>query len=161
MWFMDSLKNFWKKTKETFNNALDYTAEKIWEKSLAKTKKEVEDIIEASKTTEFFKQETWETKIYKHKTLVMVIDEKTDNFKDLSLIYPILKTKVFSQNMKIIMTNKEIEWWDLSQEYNLEKIPALLVFEDKKLTKTIIWKENLEKIWKSIKMNVEQTLDEF
>lgn len=161
MWFMDSLKKIWEKTKETFNNATDYIWEKIWENALAKSKSEIDDIIEKSKTTEFFKQETWETKFYKHKTILIVVDEKSEAFKDLSILYPIFKTKTFSQNMSILMSNFQIEDLNLQEKYELSELPAMIVFQDKEIYKTIFWKENIEKIWKTVKMNIEQTIDEF
>lgn len=161
MWFMDSLKKFWEKTKETFNNATDYIWEKIWENALAKSKSEIDDIIEKSKTTEFFKQETWETKFYKHKTILIVVDEKSEAFKDLSILYPVFKTKTFSQNMNILMSNFQIEDLNLQEKYELSELPAMIVFQDKEIYKTIFWKENIEKIWKTVRMNIEQTIDEF
>lgn len=161
MWFMDSVKNFWKKTKEFFNNTVDYTAEKIWNKSLVKKISEIDELIENSKTTEFYKEETWETKHYKHKNILILVDEKTEDFKSISIIYPILKTKAFSQNIKILMSHYMLENSNLKERFWVEQIPAMIVFQDKEIYKTIFWKENIEKIWKSVKINIEETIDKF
>lgn len=158
---MDSLKKFWEKTKITFNNATNYVWEKIWTSVLAKSKSEIDYIIKKSKTTEFFKQETWETKFYKHKSILLVVDEKSEHFKSMSLIYPILKTKTFSQNMEFLMSNFQVEDINLKKKYELSELPAMIIFQEEEIYKIIFWKENIEKIWKMIKMNIEEIIDEF
>lgn len=163
MWFMDSLKSFWEKAKQKINWAMDYSAKKISESSNFSIKNldDFEKLLEKSATTEFQNKETWEIKYFKHKSVVIIADEKTDFYKNISLLFPILKTKAFSQNMNIMLSKIKIEWLDYKETYKIEEFPAMLVFENKELYKKIIWKENIEKIAKSVKMNIEEQIEQF
>lgn len=163
MWFMDSLKKFWDKTKEKFNEAVNFSAEKISTSSAFSilTKKDLSEFIEKTETTEFQSKETWEIKYFKHKWYLVVADEKSENFKKISLLFPILKTKAFSANSKIMLAKSNVEDLNLMQEYELSELPAIIVFENKEVYKIIIWEENIEKISKSFKMNIEEIIEEF
>lgn len=163
MWFMDSLKSFWEKAKQKINWAMNYSAKKISESSNFSIKNldDFEKLLEKSATTEFQNKETWEIKYFKHKSVVIIADEKTDFYKNISLLFPILKTKAFSQNMNIMLSKIEIEWLDYKETYKIEEFPTMLVFENKELYKKIIWKENIEKIAKSVKMNIEEQIEQF
>lgn len=163
MWFMDSLKKFWDKTKEKFNEAVNFSAEKISTSSAFSilTKKDLSELIEKTETTEFQSKETWEIKYFKHKWYLVIADEKADSFKKISLLFPILKTKAFSANSKIMLAKSNVEDLNLMQEYELSELPAIIVFENKEVYKIIIWEENIEKISKSFKMNIEEIIEEF
>lgn len=163
MWFLDSLKDFWNKTKQTLNNAINYSAEKISESSVfsIKNKQDLEDLIKKSETTEFQNKETWEIKYFKHKSILIIDDEKSDFYKNISLMFPILKTKAFSQNLNIMLSKSNIDWINFEEDFWIKELPIMIVFQDKEIYKKIIWKENIEKISKSFKMNIEEQIEQF
>ena len=162
MWFKDSLKNFAKKTKETFNNAVSYSAKKISSSSSfsIKTKEDLDNLIEKSGTTEFVSK-TWEVKDVTHKTILIIAEEKSDFYESISLRFPMLKTKAFSRNIVIMLSKENIEWVNFEEDFWVTQLPTMLVFEDKEIYKKIIWKENIEKISNSFKMNIEELIEQF
>ena len=162
MWFKDSLKNFAKKTKETFNNAVSYSAKKISSSSSfsIKTKEDLDNLIEKSGTTDFVSK-TWEVKYFKHKTILIIAEEKSDFYESISLRFPMLKTKAFSRNIVIMLSKENIEWVNFEEDFWVTELPTMLVFEDKEIYKKIIWKENIEKISNSFKMNIEELIEQF
>ena len=62
--------------------------------------------------------------------------------------------------MSIKLSKEKVEGIDYS-EFNLEEFPVLVLFEDKKITKIINWEENIEKIAKSIKINLDEIIEVF
>lgn len=161
MWFMDSVKKFWKNVKDKFNSAVDYSAKKISESSAVEKKEDVEELIEKSITTEFQNKDTWELKYFKHKSILIIADEKDKSYDEMMVLFPLLKTKAFSQSVEIMISKLDIKWIDYKKEFELEELPVMIVFENKEITKKIIWKENIEKIAKSIKMNIEELIEQF
>ncbi len=160
MWFMDTLKSFWNKTKEWFNKFVDYSSVKItesWTFSIL-NRDDLDELINASATKEFQNPNTWELKYFKKKSVLVVTDEKSH--KKISLLFPILKTKAFSANIAIKLSKEKVEGINYS-EFNLEEFPVLVLFEDKEITKIINWEENIEKIAKSIKINLDEIIETF
>lgn len=163
MWFINSLKKIWEKTKEKFNEAVDFSAKKIAESSNFSilSKKDLEELIEKSETTEFQNKKTWELKYFKHKSILIIVDEKTEFYKKISLLFPVLKTKAFSQNIAIMLSKKDLEWVNYNEDFELNKFPAMIIFENKKIYKKIIWEENIEKFSKSVKIDIEKEIEQF
>ncbi len=163
MWFKEWFKKFTEWTKNTFKKAINYSAKKIsWSSTFSiKTKKDLEDFIKKSETTSFENPETWEIKYFKHKTILIIADETSDFYKSISLMFPVLKTKAFSQNIIIMLSKQNIEWVNFEEEYWVTELPTMLVFEDKEIYKKIIWEKNIEKISKSFKMNIEESIEQF
>ncbi len=148
-----------KKASEKIDDAVEFWAKKIAEKAID-TKKELEDFIKKSEETIFTSKETWETKTFKHKVVVIFWEEDSDFFKDALIRLPLLKTKAFSSSVKLKLAKSKIEWVDL-KEYGVEEIPSMLVFQDKKVYKVIEWEKNIEKITKSLTINLEKEIEEF
>ena len=72
-----------------------------------------------------------------------------------------LKTKAFSRNIVIMLSKENIEWVNFEEDFWVTQLPTMLVFEDKEIYKKIIWKENIEKISNSFKMNIEELIEQF
>ncbi len=147
------------KASEKIDDVIDYWAKKIAEKSIDE-KMELEDFIEKSVETSFTSKETWETKTFKHKVVVIFWEENSDFFKDALLNLPVLKTKAFSSSIKLKLAKSKIEWVNLT-DYNVEEIPSMVVFQDKKVYKVIEWEKNIEKITKSFTMDLEKEIENF
>ncbi len=153
--------NKWAKfSSEKFEEAVSYSANKLKEKSI-KGKRELTNFIKESKETSFTNRETWETKHFKHKVVVIFWDEKSDFFRDFLLKLPLLNTKAFASGTKFRLAVSNIRWVDLKKDYKISELPSMLVFQDEKVYKLISGKKNIEKIVKSFKMNVEEDLENF
>ncbi len=147
------------KAVEFKDKTLENTATKVGQSSLVmKTQSEVTAFIEKSENKTFVTQE-WATKNFTKRVFLVVGDSTKDFYKEFLFLFPVLITKAFSQNVsfKVVdIQNKEI---NLS-EYGVWEVPALLVFEDRSLYKTIVWEENIKKVVKSLSLDINKTVEE-
>lgn len=147
-------------SKQT-QKAIDYGAEKLTNSSLTIDKKEeIDSIIEKSKTTKFTNKETWVEKEYKHKSIIIFADEWSDFFKKALYILPVIAAKAFTQNISVKLAKSKIEKINL-WDYKIKDLPSLVVFEEKKVLKTIEWTENILKLVKSFDLDINKQIDEF
>ena len=72
---------------------------------------------------------------------------------------PILLTKAFSQSLQIKMVDTSNEEIDLKKYHN-EVFPALFIFENKELYKTISGEENVKKVVKTMSLDINKTIEE-
>lgn len=151
------------KASEQTKKAIDYSAKKLTESNFTINKKEeLDEIIKKSSTTSHKSNETWETKIYKHKSIVVFADEWSDFFKEALYIFPIIITKSFTQNISVKLAKSKIEWVKLSEyQVKAKTLPCLVVFEEEKVLKTIEWTENILKLVKSFDLDINKQIDEF
>ena len=161
MWFKDWTKKVVDKTKSGFTKVTDFSARKISESSSVsiKTPEDLEKFIEKSKTTEHTNEKTWETKQFQHKVALIVADEKSDFYKRISLEIPILKTKWFAWNIPVKLAKKDLEWIDFSK-FSVKEYPTMLIFQEEQVLKQIIWEENIEKISKSLTINMNELIEQ-
>lgn len=146
------------KAIDMWKKAIDMWTEKLAGSNFTiDTISELEEFIKTSKTTTFITQ-TWEEKIYKHKSLAIFVDEKTDFFKKLLYMFPVLLTKSFSQNMKIKLVKTSTEWLVLTN-YRISEIPSLVIFEEEKFLRTISWEENILKLVKSLDLDINKQIE--
>jgi len=146
------------KAIDMWKKAIDMWTEKLAGSNFTiDTVSELEEFIKTSKTTTFITQ-TWEEKIYKHKSLAIFVDEKTDFFKKLLYMFPVLLTKSFSQNMKITLVKTSTEWLVLTN-YRISEIPSLVIFEEEKFLRTISWEENILKLVKSLDLDINKQIE--
>lgn len=159
--FKKTFNNFKKSVKDGFDKAVDYWAKKISDSSYTlKSIKEIDEIIKKSKTTNFKNEKTWEKKVFKHKTIVIFWDEKSDFFEDALVNLPILATKAFSENIIVRLATTNIKWLNL-KEFWVKEIPSMVVFQEEKVYKIISSEKNIEKITKSFKMWIEEQIENF
>jgi len=148
-----------KQASEKIDDAIDYSAKKLSESGLTISKKdEVDKLILKSKTTSFKNKETGEEKIYKHRSIIVFWEEKSDFFKDALIHFPVLATKAFSQNITIKLSKEKIEGFNISDLW-VKEFPAIVVFEEEKVLKVIHWKENILKLVKSINLDINKEIE--
>lgn len=149
------------KVIETKNKAIDYSAEKLSTSMFTiKNIEELNNTISKSKETSFTNKETWETKTYTKNSFVLFWDENSDFFKESLITFPVLATKAFSQNITLKLAKINIENLKL-EDYNIEVIPSLVVFENEKVKTVIAWKENILKLVKSRNLNINNEVEKF
>lgn len=146
---------------ETKNKAINYSAEKLSTSMFTiQTKNELNKTISKSKTTSFTNNETWITKEFLKRVYILFWDDKSDFFKEALIMFPVLATKAFSQNITMKLANSNMPDLNL-EEYNIKRIPSLLIFEDEKVINTIEGRENILKLVKSLKLNINNDIEKF
>lgn len=153
----------WKtaKTKvvDTTNKAVNFSAKKLSNSSATlRDKKALEDTINRSKNSYFVEKETGKRKLNKNRTIIIFASERSDFFKSALVQYPILKTKAFSQNLTLKLAVSKIDWVNF-EDYGIKKMPALVLFENKKAIKTLEWKENIQKLVKSLNLDINELIE--
>jgi len=151
------------KALEKTKQAVNYSANKLAESSLTIEKKEdLEKIIKKSATTKFTNKETWKTKEYKHKSIIIFAEPWSDFFKEALYIFPGLVAKAFTQNITVKLAKSKIEWVKLSDyKINEKDLPTMVVFEEEKVFKIINWTQNILKLVKSFNLDINKLINEF
>ena len=155
-----SIKEKARKWKESFikakNNFVEKSADNFRKsKSHIQTEKELARFIEKSKT-----YANKEGKEIKKKIFLLVVDTKADFYKKLLYMFPVIYTKAWSKDIAIKLIDNELSWFNYKEDYNGWAIPALLVFEEEKITNRVEWEENLKKLVKKMTLDVEKTIEE-
>ncbi len=122
------------------------------------SKEELDVFIKKSWNINFMDQETWEEKLFVKRCIVIFWDEKTDFFKNAVYRLPILLTKSFSQNIKIKLAKSSIKWLKL-ENYEIKKLPSMVVFENAKVLKVIQWEKNILKVVKETSLDINRTIN--
>ncbi len=148
------------KALDTGKNALDYSTMKLADSKLTlKTKESLEDFIKKSETTVGKDSTTGIEKSYTHRVLVLFADTKSDFFTSLLYVLPVLSAKTFSQNMAFRIADIDMKGID-TKSYGLQEgKPSLLVFENMKCIKTLTGEENIQKVVKSLSLDINTTID--
>lgn len=147
------------KATEIKNKTILFASEKISTSPLIiNSQNELIDFINQSENKTYKNEFDWE-KVFIKRVIIIIWDSKKDFFKDLILKLPIIIAKTFSQNLKlklIDINNNELSL----NEYSLQEFPTILVFENKKIYKKIIWEINLKKIVNDLSLDINKTVDE-
>lgn len=154
---VDQAKN---KTKEISDKAVTFGSEKLAKSSLTlKKAEEIQKIIDNSANKEFTNKETGISKTFKKRAILVFADEKSDFFKEVLYILPVLVTKGFSQNVPVKIASSNIKDFDY-KGHNLEEFPSLIMYENKEIKKTITGKENILKLVKNMNLDINKLIDE-
>ena len=147
-----------KKAIKFGNDMVETWAKKLAESSMVINKiEDLEKFIEKSKTKSFTSSETGITKEFIKKVIV-IFAEKDSSFMKKSLVWlPVLITKAFSQNIPLKMCDIKIE--DL-KKYDIKKLPTLVVFETEKIIDIIEWEEDINKITKSLSIDINKSIED-
>lgn len=81
-------------------------------------------------------------------------------FKNFILKFPVLAAKSFSQNIYIKLASFSIKDVNL-KDYKVESSPSLVVFENEKYLTTIDDKEKIQKLVKSLKLDINSMVNDF
>ncbi len=148
---------FKKKVIKFKNDTIDKWAKKLAESWMViNTKDNLDIFIKKSETTSFTSQETWETKTFEKKVIVVFGEKDSDFFESALAKLPVLVTKAFSQNIPLKMCDIALK--DL-KEYKIESLPSLVVFQTEKVAKIVEWEEKINTIVKSLSLNIEQAIE--
>ncbi len=145
-----------KATAKTFS----YGASKLADSRL--TLKTIEDLnafIQKSKNTKGKDSKTGQEKTYVHKVIVIFADPKGDFFKDLLYMLPVLSAKAFSQNISLKLADVEMKGLHKTA-YNINTPPSLVIIENMKTIKIIEGEEKLQKVVKSLDLDINKTIEE-
>lgn len=145
-----------KKSKE----ALDYSAGKLaGSKFTIKSVEELEAFRDTSKSTQGKDSKTGEKKTYTHRSIVIFCETDTDFFTSMLYMLPVLEAKAFSQNVKCKLADVSMKGLHKAA-YNVGEVPCLVVFENSKIIKTLEGEENIQKVVKSLSLDINKTIDE-
>ena len=146
------------KTVNAGKEAIDYSASKLSESKLTlKTKEDLEAFIQRSANTKGKDSKTGEEKIYAHKNIILFADTKSDFFKKMLYMLPVLSVKAFSQNIEIKLADSTMKDFD-KNFYGLTQEAGLLIFENTKHIKTINGEENIQKVVKSLSLDINNSI---
>ncbi len=90
--------------------------------------------------------------------IVIFADTKSDFFSKMLYALPVLSAKAFSQNIALKLADASMK--ELNPNiYNMSTLPVLLVFENSKCIKTLSGEENIQKVVKSLSLDINSTID--
>ena len=147
------------KTVAMGKNAVEYSTHKLADSKLTlKTLEELEAFVQKSAPTKAKNPTTGEEKTYSHRVIIIFADTKSTFFSSLLYIFPVLSTKAFSQNISLKLA--DIHMKGLSDSiYAVSQWASLQVFENTKLIKTLSGEENIQKVVKSLSLDINTTID--
>lgn len=160
---LNKIKESFKKAKVTIKDKTNIAIERTWEKIVnskftIKNKEDFEELVKKSKKTFYKNPNTGEEKEYNKRSIVIIWEKKSEFYKDIALIIPIIATKTYSQNIYFRLASNEIKDLDY-KKYNITDLPVMLIFENEKIYKTISWNENIQKLVKWFKLDINKEID--
>ncbi len=152
------LKNKASKLKDSLakasKSAVHYSAWKLADSSLTlKTTEDLEKFIKKSKTTTGKDTATWKDKKFKHQVIIIFADTTSDFFKEMLYKLPVLSAKAFSQNMTIRLADISMKKLD-KKLYKISLPETLVVIENEKVLTSLVWAESIQKIVKSMSLDI-------
>jgi len=147
-----------KKALKFKDDVIESWAKKLAESSMVINKiEDLEEFIKKSETKTFTSKETWETKKFIKKVIVIFADKNSDFMKKSLIGLPVLITKAFSQNIPLKMCDIKI---DELKTYDIKTLPTLVVFETEKIIDVIEWEEDINKITKSLSIDINKSIED-
>ncbi len=157
---MDNAKQLKDKASRATQQAIDYSAQKLADSKFTITSiDDLEEFIQKSKTTTGTDSDTWKKKEFQHRAIVIFVDTGSEFFKSLLYKLPVLQTKAFSQNIALRLADISMKKLD-KKEYQIGREETLLVFENMKITKVLSWQENIQKVVKSMSLDINKSIEE-
>lgn len=148
------------KAVEAWKDAANYSAAKLADSSFTlKSIDEITKFLEKSKTTVWKDSTTGKEKQFKHQVIIIFADTKSSFFKELLYKLPILSTKAYSQSIGLKIA--DISMKDLDKKlYKIWNVETLIVVEESNVIKSIQGQENIQKIVKSMSLDITKSIDE-
>lgn len=139
------------------NDTITSGAKKLAESSMViKTKEDLDKVIAKSKNTKFTSKETWETKIFTKYSIVIFVEKKSDFYKDALIQVPVLVTKAWTSSISLKMCDLDLkDLWD----YKINETPTLALFTDEKLSKVVIWEDDIKTIVKTLDLDIIKVIE--
>ncbi len=139
------------------NDTVASWAKKLAESSMViKTKEDLDKLIAKSKNTSFTNKETWETKNFTKYSIVVFAEKNSDFYEDALIQMPVLITKAFASSISLKMCDLDIK--ELSK-YKIVETPTLALFSNEKLTKLVVWEENIKTIVKTLDLDIIKAIE--
>jgi len=143
---------------EKGKEAVSYSAAKLGESGMTlQTVKDLDVFIQKSKNTEF-KDVNGVKKTFTKRVIVVFADTKSEFFKQMLYMFPVLIAKAFSQNISLSLADISMRELDV-KKYQVSKKSTLVVFEDTKIIKTLEGDENIQKVVKAASLDINGTID--
>lgn len=137
-----------------YNETVEKTAKKLIESNFTiKTLFELEDFIWKSKNYFSESSNKEETK----RIICIFASKESDFFKKFLYELPVIYTKAWARNIWIKLVESSLEWLELSK-YQIVSIPSLVLFENEKVVKVVATEEKINKIVKSLTLDIEKTI---
>jgi len=147
------------KAKKAGKDAIEYSATKMADSKMTlKTVEDLEKFRETSKNTKWTDSTTGKKKEFSHRSIVIFSDTKSTFFKEMLYKLPVLQTKAFTQGVKLKLADISMKWLD-KEKFSIHNTPSLVVFENEKLLKTLQGEENIQKVVKSMSLDINTTID--
>ena len=148
------------KAKKAGKDAIEYSATKMADSKMTlKTVEDFEKFRETSKNTKWTDSTTGKKKEFSHRSIVIFSDTKSTFFKEMLYKLPVLQTKAFTQGVKLKLADISMKWLHKTP-YGIHETSSLVVFENEKVFKTIEGEEKIQKIVKSLSLDINTSIDE-
>ena len=145
--------------KESSRSALSYGKEKLaTSRFMLDDMDKVEGFIDMSLDSDFINKKSWEEKVFKHKIIIIFLDVKSDFFTRMLYQFPILITKAFSQNIALKLADIRMSGLN-KKDYGISSGPSLVLIENKKVLKVIEGEENIQKVVKTLNLDINKSID--
>jgi len=158
------LKNKASKLKESAmkasKSAVEYSAAKLADSKLTLTTiQELELFLKKSLTTTGKDSSTWKQKQFQHQVIVIFTDIQSEFFRHMLYKLPVLSAKAFSQNISIRLADISMKDLD-TKKYQIWDLETLVIIQDEKVLHSIAWSENIQKIVKSMTLDINKAVAE-
>ena len=148
-----------KKALKFKDDMVESGAKKLAESSMVINKiEDLEEFIKKSETKTFTSKETGVTKKFIKKVIVIFAEKDSDFMKKSLISLPVLVTKAFSQNIPLKMCDIKLE--ELKDYTEIKTFPSLVVFETEKIIDVIEWEEDINKITKSLSIDINKSIED-
>ncbi len=141
------------------NDTLDKTITWIYNSSLSiKNQTEFDSFILKSANTTY-KTSEWVEKEAIRRISIIYWDYGNAEFRKFLIWLPVLLAKWFSDwlSLKILDTNNT----EINKEiYEQYETPSLFLYENKELKKIVQWMENINKVVKTLNLDINKTIDQ-
>lgn len=150
---------FKKKAQKVWSQVISVSAEKLAASKYTLTSKDdINTCIAKSQITTGVDSKTGKPKDFKHRVVIIFVDITSDYFKTLLYKLPVLITKAYSQSIVLRLADISIKGLD-TKAYKISWQETMVVFEDKKVIKSLEWQENIQKVVKSLSLDINRTID--
>ena len=118
---------------------------------------EFEAFLDSSLPSEYVDGKSWQTKTFTHKVIVVFADIESDFFSKMLYQFPILMTKAFSQNISLKLADIHMKGLHKTS-YSIKSGPSLILVENRKVIKVLEWEESIQKVVKSLNLDINKTI---
>lgn len=147
-------------SKKAKNDVLSFTEDKLRDsRYIIKDADALKKLIDTSQEKKFTEKKTWISKTFIWRAVLFVCEDEAEFTTKLLYKLPMILAKSFSQNIYFWVLIWDSEHIDISK-FKIKSKPTLLLFENMKIKKQIVWEENIQKVVNSLNLNINKTIDE-